>query len=78
MYVCNCFKNNGATKHLSPRGGASNQAQRIIGQNFFLKSDINFIRQNLFCQTEFKPITKQQFETSEVIRILNIRHVILN
>jgi hypothetical protein len=63
------------TKHLSPRSGASNQAQHIIGQKFSLKSDINFIRQ--FCyQTEFKPISKRQFvETSEVMRILNIRHV---
>jgi hypothetical protein len=34
---------NDATKYSSPRGGASNQAQYIIGQKFFLKSDINFI-----------------------------------
>jgi hypothetical protein len=33
-------------------GGASNQVQGIIGQNFFLKSDINFLRQ-FFYQTEF-------------------------
>jgi hypothetical protein len=32
--------------------GASNQIQRIIGQIFFLKSDINFIRQFSY-QTEF-------------------------
>jgi hypothetical protein len=56
-------------------GGASNQVYRIIGQKFFLKSDINFIRQ-FFYQSEFKPSRKRQFETSEVIRILKIRHVI--
>jgi hypothetical protein len=56
-------------------GGASNQAQHIIGQKYFLESDINFIRQFFFL-TEFKPISKRQFETSEVMRILNIRHVI--
>jgi hypothetical protein len=55
-------------------GGAFNQVQRIIGQNFFLKSDINFMRQ-FFYQTEFKLIIKLQFETSAVMRILNIRHV---
>jgi hypothetical protein len=33
-------------------GGASNQVQRVIGQKFFLKSDVNFIRQ-FFYQTEF-------------------------
>jgi hypothetical protein len=33
-------------------GGVSNQVQRIIGQNFYLKSDINFISQ-FFYQTEF-------------------------
>jgi hypothetical protein len=33
-------------------GGASNQVQRIIGQNVFFKSDINSIRQ-FFYQTEF-------------------------
>jgi hypothetical protein len=32
--------------------GASNHVQRIIGQNFFLTLDINFIRQ-IFRQTEF-------------------------
>jgi hypothetical protein len=51
-------------------GGASNQVQRIIGQNFFLKSKMNY-------QSEFYPICKRQFETSEAMRILNIRHVIL-
>jgi hypothetical protein len=57
-------------------GGASNHVQRIIGQKFFLKSDINFIRQ-FFYQTVFQPISKRQFETSEAMRILNIRHVVL-
>jgi hypothetical protein len=38
-------------------GGASNQVQRIIGQNFFLKLDINFIRP-FFYQTQFQPINK--------------------
>jgi hypothetical protein len=33
-------------------GGPSNQVNRSIGQNFFLESDINFIRQ-FFYQTEF-------------------------
>jgi hypothetical protein len=33
-------------------GGASNQVWRIIGQKFFLKSDINFTRE-IFYQTEF-------------------------
>jgi hypothetical protein len=32
-------------------GGASNQVYRIIGENFFLKSDINFIGQ-FYYQTE--------------------------
>jgi hypothetical protein len=45
----------------------AHQAQRIIGQICFLKSDINFIRQ-FFYQTEFKPISKRQFETPEVMR----------
>jgi hypothetical protein len=35
----------------------------------------NFIRL-FFYQTKFKPISKRQFETLEVMRILNIRHVI--
>jgi hypothetical protein len=56
-------------------GGASNQVRRIIDQNVFLKSDINFIRQ-FFYQTEFLPIRKPQFETSEAMRISNMRHVI--
>jgi hypothetical protein len=55
-------ENNDPTKNLSTRGGASNQVQRVIVQNFFLKSDINFIRQ-FFYQTEFKPICKRQSET---------------
>jgi hypothetical protein len=50
-------------------GGASNKVQRIIGQNYFLKSDINFIRQ-FFYKTDFKPISKRQFKTAEVMRIL--------
>jgi hypothetical protein len=33
-------------------GGASKQVERIIGQNCFLKSDIDFLRQ-FFYQTEF-------------------------
>jgi hypothetical protein len=56
-------------------GGASNQAQCIIGQNFFLKSDINFLRQ-LSYQTELQPMSKRQFGILEAMRILNIRHVI--
>jgi hypothetical protein len=51
-------------------GGASIQVQRIIGQKFFLKSNINFIRQ-FFYEIEFKPISKRQFETLEAMRILN-------
>jgi hypothetical protein len=62
-------------QNLSPKSGASNQVQRIIGQKLFMKSDINFIRQFSY-QTEFLPISKRQFETSELMRILNIRHVI--
>jgi hypothetical protein len=56
-------------------GGASNQVKRIIGQKIFLKSDINFIRQ-FFYQSEFKPTSKRQFESSEAMCTLNIRHVI--
>jgi hypothetical protein len=56
-------------------GWASNQVQRIIDQNFFLKSDINFIRQ-FFDQIKFKPISKHQFETTKAMRILNIRHIV--
>jgi hypothetical protein len=55
--------------------GVLNQVKRIIGQKFFLKSDINFIRQLLY-QTEFKTISNRQFETSEAMCILKIRHVI--
>jgi hypothetical protein len=55
--------------------GVLNQVKRIIGQKFFLKSDINFIRQ-LFYQTEFKTISNRQFETLEAMCILKIRHVI--
>jgi hypothetical protein len=40
---------------------ALNPVQRIIDQNFFLKSGINFIRQ-FFYQTEFKPISQRQFK----------------
>jgi glycyl-tRNA synthetase alpha subunit len=47
---------NDPTKNFSPRGATSNQAQRIIVQIVFLKSDINFIRQ-FFYQTELKPIS---------------------
>jgi hypothetical protein len=56
-------------------GVVSNHVERIIGRNFFLKSDINFIRQFVY-QTVFLPIRKRQLETSEATRILNIRHVI--
>jgi hypothetical protein len=56
-------------------GGASNQVQRVIGQKFFFISDINFIPQFVY-KTEFKPINNRQFETSEAMRILNIRNVI--
>jgi hypothetical protein len=45
------------------------------GSKFLVKLDINFIHQ-LFYQTEFQPISKRQCETSEAMRILNIRHVI--
>jgi hypothetical protein len=41
---------------------------KALGQDFFLKSDIYFIRQ-LFYQSEYKPTGKRQFETSEVMRI---------
>jgi hypothetical protein len=58
------------------KGRASNQVQRIIGQKFFLKTNINFILLQLLYQTEFQPISKHQFETSEAMRILNIRHVV--
>jgi hypothetical protein len=57
------------------KGRASHQVQRIIGQEFLLKSGINFIPQ-FFYQTEFLSISKRQFETSETMRILNTRHVI--
>jgi hypothetical protein len=56
-------------------GGATNQVERIIGQNFFLKSDIYFVGQ-FFYQTKFQSISIRQFETWEAMRILNIRHVI--
>jgi hypothetical protein len=36
---------------------------------------INCIRQ-FFYQTEFQSISKHQFNTEQVMRILNIRHVI--
>jgi hypothetical protein len=56
-------------------GGASNQVQHTIGQNFFLKSDTNYILQ-IYYQTEFKSTSRRQFETTEAMRILNIRHVV--
>jgi hypothetical protein len=40
----------------------------------FLQSNVDFIRQ-FFYQSKFKPISKRQFVTSEVIRILIMRHV---
>jgi hypothetical protein len=48
-----------------------NQVHGIINQIFFLKSDINFMCQ-FFSQTEFYPINKCQFETSEAMGISNI------
>jgi hypothetical protein len=42
-----------------------------IFKNFFLKSDMNFIRQ-FVNQNEFKPISKRQFVTSKVMRILYV------
>jgi hypothetical protein len=47
----------------------------LWSEKIFFKSDINFISQ-FFYQTEFKPISKRQFETLEAMRILNIPHVI--
>jgi hypothetical protein len=44
--------NNNPTKQYVLEGGASNQVRRIISQNFFFKSGINFIRQ-FFYETEF-------------------------
>jgi hypothetical protein len=55
--------------------GLKNYTLRIIGQKFILQSNVNFIRQ-FFYNSKFKPISKRQFVTSEVIRIFNIRHVI--
>jgi hypothetical protein len=56
-------------------GRASNQAQRIIGQKFFLISDISFICQKSYIKLYLNQ-SAIQFETLEVMRILNIRHVI--
>jgi hypothetical protein len=39
-------------------GGASNQVKRIIGQYFFLKSDINSLKRQFFYQNWIK--TNQQ------------------
>jgi hypothetical protein len=50
----------------------------VINENemkFFLQSNVDFIRQ-FFYQSKFKSISKRQFLTPKVIRILNIRHVI--
>jgi hypothetical protein len=62
------FYNNGPTKFLSPDFKAG-----------FLRLGFQSIPANpcseVFYQTEFKPIIKRQFETSEVMRIFNIRHV---
>jgi hypothetical protein len=63
------------TFYWSTGGEAENWSQRITGQKFILQADDNFICE-LFYQSEFKPISKRQFITSEVIRILNILHVI--
>jgi hypothetical protein len=52
--MCNCLETMTQPNIYSYvlEGGASNQVQRIIGQKFFLKSDISSIRQ-FFYQTEF-------------------------
>jgi hypothetical protein len=55
-------------------GGASTRLAHLWSE-FFLEIRINFIRQ-FFYHTEFKPISKRQFETSKAMRILNKRHVI--
>jgi hypothetical protein len=47
----------------------------LLVRIFFVQSGDSFIRE-FFYQSEFEPISKRQFVTSEVIRILNIRHVI--
>jgi hypothetical protein len=50
--VTNCLETMTKLNDYVLEGGAFNQVQRIIGQKFFLKSDINFMRQ-FFYQTEF-------------------------
>jgi hypothetical protein len=57
------------TKNLSPWHSLK------LNTTIFLKSAFNFIRQ-FFYKSEFKLISKRQFETSEVKRTLNILHVI--
>jgi hypothetical protein len=47
-----CLETMTQPKNYALEGGACKQVKRIIGQNFFLKSDINIIRQ-FFYQTEF-------------------------
>jgi hypothetical protein len=51
-YGSNCLETMTQPNDYILEGGASNQVQRIIDQKFFLKSDINFIRQ-FFYQTDF-------------------------
>jgi hypothetical protein len=40
-----------------------------------LKLNLKQYNRNIY-QTEFKPISKHQFEISEAMRILSIRHVV--
>jgi hypothetical protein len=56
----------------------TNANPNVIGTRdraVFVGGAIDLIRQ-FFYQTKLKPISKRQFETSEAMRILNIRHVI--
>jgi hypothetical protein len=56
-------------------GGASNQVQRIIGQNFFLTS-ISYVNSSIKLNFNQSAYVDLNSEVSEAMRILNIRHVI--
>jgi hypothetical protein len=53
---------------MSQKAGLPIKSNASLVRIFFLKSVINFILE-FFSQTEFKPISKRQFETSELMHI---------
>jgi hypothetical protein len=55
-------------------GGASNQVSAPLVRNSLNQTSISYV--NYSIELNFNQTSKRQFETSEAMRILNIRHVI--